>query len=117
MAAHKISKRTGEHYLWGDGCDGWHLVKNPELSVIHERMPAGTGEVRHYHNRSTQYFFVLSGIATIEIAGEEVILHPQEGVEIPPLTAHQMFNKSEEAIEFLVISQPTTRGDRVSIEE
>jgi len=44
--AKTISKLTAEHYLWGNGCDGWHLVKNPQLSVIQELTPAGTAEVR-----------------------------------------------------------------------
>ena len=78
-------------------------------------MPAHTSEERHYHQRSRQFFFVLSGTATLEVNDEEITLGPQEGVEVPPLTPHQMFNKSEEAIEYMVISQPTTRGDRVSV--
>jgi mannose-6-phosphate isomerase-like protein (cupin superfamily) len=112
----KISKYNAEHYLWGENCDGWHLVKSQEVSVIHERMLAGTSEVRHYHNHSRQFFFVLSGVATIEINGEEFILHPHEGVEVPPLTPHQMCNKSKTEIEFLVISQPTSKGDRVLVD-
>jgi mannose-6-phosphate isomerase-like protein (cupin superfamily) len=111
-----ISKHTAEHYIWGEKCDGWHLVKNQELSIIHERMPANTSEVKHFHQQARQFFYVLSGIATIEVGGEEVILNPQEGVEVPPLVPHQMFNKSNDEIEFLVISQPTSKGDRVLAE-
>jgi hypothetical protein len=48
----KISKYSAEHYLWGDHCDGWHLVKNQDLSIIHERMPANTSEIKHYHQHS-----------------------------------------------------------------
>lgn len=48
----KISKEHAEHYNWGNQCDGWHLVKNNELSVIHERMPANTTEVSHYHQQA-----------------------------------------------------------------
>lgn len=112
----KISKHSAEHYIWGDNCDGWHLVKNNDLSVIHEKMPANTSEVRHYHQQSRQFFFVLSGTATIEIEGKEMVLHPQEGVEVPPLVPHQMFNKSNEEVEFLVISQPISKGDRIVVE-
>lgn len=110
----KISKQTAEHYRWGNDCDGWHLVKNKELSVIHERMPAGTSEERHYHNQARQFFFVLFGTATIEINGERIILNAEEGVEISPLIPHQMRNESNQDVEFLVISQPTSRGDRVN---
>lgn len=113
----KISKQNAEHYTWGDICDGWHLVKNKELSVIHERMPAKSSEVRHFHNQARQFFFVLSGTATLEVNGERIILNSQEGVEIAPLTPHQMINDSNKDVEFLVISQPTSKGDRVLTEE
>jgi mannose-6-phosphate isomerase-like protein (cupin superfamily) len=49
------------------------------MSVIYERMPPGTEETRHYHERARQFFFVLSGVATMEIAGQTVELHPLEG--------------------------------------
>jgi len=109
-----ISKDTAEHYSWGDGCDGWHLVKQAELSVIHERMPAGTAEVHHYHERARQFFFVLSGEAVLEINQQRQIIHALQGAEVPPGVPHQIFNRSGADVEFLVISQPTTRGDRVS---
>jgi mannose-6-phosphate isomerase-like protein (cupin superfamily) len=71
-----VSRENAEHYVWGGICDGWHLVKRADLSVIHERMPPGACEVRHYHNRSRQFFFVLSGTATLEINGEQDIELP-----------------------------------------
>ncbi|SDY02821.1 cupin domain-containing protein [Paenibacillus sp. CF384] len=111
----KVSKQNAEHYVWGDVCDGWHLVKNGTLSIIHERMPAGASEVRHYHEQSRQFFFMLSGTATLEVDGVPVVLAPQEGVEVPPLTPHQMLGSTTEPVEFLVISSPTTRGDRVTL--
>ena len=55
-----ISRETAELYTWGNGCDGWHLVKDPSLSVIEERMPPGTSEVRHYHQRAQQSLFCLA---------------------------------------------------------
>jgi len=109
-----ISKDTAEHYSWGDGCDGWHLVKQTELSVIYERMPPGTAEVRHYHQQARQFFFVLSGEATLELDRKRQSIHPFQGVEVPPSIQHQIFNCSSADVQFLVISQPTTRGDRVS---
>jgi len=111
----KISKQYAEHYNWGNQCDGWHLVKNNELSIIHERMPAKTAEVNHYHHQAQQFFFVLSGTATIDIAGKISVLQKNEGIEVPPLTPHQMRNDSEDDVEFLVISQPNSRGDRTQL--
>jgi mannose-6-phosphate isomerase-like protein (cupin superfamily) len=110
-----ISKDTAQHYTWGDGCDGWYLVNQPGLSVIHERMPPGTAEVRHYHERARQLFFVLAGTATLEVAGVRETLGPQQALEVSPGVPHQMFNESDGDIDFLVISQPTTRGDRTNV--
>lgn len=111
----KINKRNAEHYTWGDQCDGWHLVNQQDLSIIHERMPPNTSEVRHYHTKSRQFFFVLTGTATLEINEFIENVTPLEGVEVPPHVAHQMMNRSDEDVEFLVISQPTSKEDRVQI--
>jgi mannose-6-phosphate isomerase-like protein (cupin superfamily) len=56
---------------------------------------------------------VLSGTATLEIAGVRQVLRVPEGLEVPPEVPHQMSIESDEAIEFLVVSQPTGHGDRV----
>ena len=72
-----ISKETAEHYRWGEACDGWHLVKSQTLSVIQELVPPGCSEVQHYHERSEQFFFILSGIATLNINGVSHQLMPQ----------------------------------------
>ncbi|MNP66338.1 Cupin domain protein [compost metagenome] len=82
--------------------------------MIHERMSPGTAEVRHYHSVSRQFFFVLTGKASLEADGELVELNPHEGLEIPPGVPHQMMNRSEEETEFLVISTPPSRGDRIT---
>lgn len=112
-----ISKDSAEHYTWGAGCDGWRLVDQPGLSVIHERVPPGAFEVLHFHQQARQFFFVLAGIATLELNGIRETLGPHQGIEIPPGTTHQLLNLSHRDIEFLVISQPTTRGDRIVVGE
>jgi len=107
-----ISKANAEHYIWGDGCDGWHLVKNPQLSVIQERMPAGTAEARHFHHRAQQFFYILAGTAVMEVDGRPTTMTAGEGMWIPAGTSHQMRNDSGDEVHFLVISQPPSHGDR-----
>lgn len=107
-----IDNSNAEHYVWDDNCDGWHLLKSAELSVIHERMPPGTSEIRYLHNRSRQFFFVLSGMIVIEIAGQKKELQALQGEEISPGNPHQVFNTSDDYAEFLVISQPPSHNDR-----
>jgi mannose-6-phosphate isomerase-like protein (cupin superfamily) len=111
-----ISKQNAEHYIWGQQCDGWRLVDETGQSIIHERMPADTSETRHYHDCAKQFFFVLSGVMTIEVDGEHHTLGPHEGIEVMPKHPHQVFNHSDGDIEFLVISQPNTKGDRIAVE-
>lgn len=112
-----ISKHQAEHYVWGAACDGWHLVKQSEISVIQESMPPGTQEVRHSHRRSRQFFFVLSGEATFEVDGRKETIGRHEGLEIPPGVTHQIFNASASSLEFLVISTPPSHGDRVETDD
>jgi mannose-6-phosphate isomerase-like protein (cupin superfamily) len=109
-----ISIQTAEHYTWGQGCDGWHLVRTPELSVIQERMPDGASEVRHLHVRARQFFFVLSGQLTIELEGTRYEVGAGEGLEIPPGWAHQVVNESGGDTSFIVVSQPPSHGDKLA---
>lgn len=85
------------------------------MSVIAERVPPGASESRHYHATARQFFYILSGKAVIEIEGADVALSEGQGIEIAPAVRHQFRNKSEEDVHFLVISHPTTRGDRVEV--
>jgi mannose-6-phosphate isomerase-like protein (cupin superfamily) len=113
MSLQTVSRSRAEHYTWGDACDGWHLVKQESLSVIEERMPPGTSEVRHYHKLAQQFFYILSGEASMEVDGETLTLRCCEGLHIPPGVPHRIRNVSKESLEFLVISQPRSHGDRV----
>ena len=110
-----ISKENAEHYVWGENCDGWYLVNRQDMLVIHEQMPPGTAEKRHYHSISRQFFFVLKGELTMELEGEKHHIGAQQGLEIPPEAKHQARNETEFPVEFIVISHPTTRGDRTDL--
>jgi mannose-6-phosphate isomerase-like protein (cupin superfamily) len=104
-----------EHYLWGNGCDGWHLVKHDDISIITERVSAGESEQRHYHAYSRQFFYILAGEAVIEVDGENKILQAQQGIEIAPGVVHQFRNESNSEVTFLVVSVPKSHGDRVEV--
>jgi len=115
LAMNKVSVDTAEHYNWAGACDGWHLVKTAEVSVIQERVPPGKSETRHYHNASRQFFFVLDGEAIIEVDTEIVRLGKHEGLEIPLGLAHQFRNDTASDVVFLVVSTPPSHGDRVDV--
>jgi mannose-6-phosphate isomerase-like protein (cupin superfamily) len=112
---HPIDRSTAEHYKWGDVCDGWHLVKRTDMSVIAERVPPGASEVRHFHSAARQFFYILRGCAVIEMGGERIALSEGQGVEVAPGIPHQFLNESSADVHFLVISHPSAKGDRFEI--
>jgi hypothetical protein len=56
-----VNRPNVEHYTWSNGCDGWHLIKRDDLSIITERVPAG--ESLHY------YFLQLFISSPTDLAG------------------------------------------------
>jgi mannose-6-phosphate isomerase-like protein (cupin superfamily) len=111
-----ISATSAEHYTWGDGCDGWFLLKSAGFHVIEERMPPGKVEKRHYHQRAEQLFYVLAGELTMKINDNSVRVRAREAVRVSAGEVHQAANESGAAVEFLVISCPPSHGDRTNVE-
>ena len=110
-----VSTANAERYMWGEGCGGWHLLRSPGLSIIQERVPSGKGEVRHYHEKAEQFFYVLSGIATMETDKGVFEIGPDHGMHIAPGISHRLSNRGESDLVFLVCSAPMAHGDRVII--
>ena len=112
MPTRIVDTSNAEHYTWGIDCNGWHLVKGEELSVIEERMPPGCSEERHSHAKSRQFFFVLEGELTLEVEHHDFVIANGKGVEVHPGQAHTAINRSQADVRMLVISQPPSHGDR-----
>jgi mannose-6-phosphate isomerase-like protein (cupin superfamily) len=49
----------------------------------------------------------------MEVDGENHLLAAGSGIHILPGTRHQIRNPSSGPVRFLVISQPSSRGDRI----
>ncbi len=105
--------KNAEHYTWGDGCDGWHLVKSDSLSVIQETMPPKTKEKTHFHTLSQQFFYVLGGSLSIKFHNGHCQLEKGEGYHVKAGVKHQVENNSDSPVNFLVISEPNTKNDRI----
>lgn len=110
-----MSITNAEHYVWGEVCEGWHLLKSENLSVIQERVPAGSCEVKHFHKNAEQFFYVLSGVATMILASSTETLAAGQGIHIAPGDAHQLCNNGSDELIILVISTPPSHGDRVVV--
>jgi mannose-6-phosphate isomerase-like protein (cupin superfamily) len=111
-----VSTESAEHYTWGDGCNGWFLLKSAGFHVIEERMPPGAAEQRHYHSRSEQLFYVLKGELTMRIEGRLLRAKAREAVRVANGEVHQAANEGSAEVEFLVISCPPSHGDRTNVD-
>ena len=87
------------------------------MSIIEESMPPNTSEVKHYHNKAQQFFYILKGNAVFELDNTTLHIGEREGIYIGRQVIHQIRNEGSTDLEFLVISEPTSKGDRVIIEQ
>jgi len=109
-----VNTGNSEHYDWGINSEGWHLLKSESLSIIEENVPPNESEERHYHNEAQQFFYVLTGIASLELNGSVFEIPAGSGIHVPAKEPHQLMNRSSKNLRFLVISQPKSHGDRES---
>ena len=58
-------------------------MKSESLSIIQERVPFSCSEARHFHTKAEQCFFILSGIAIMELEGEVYIINVNMGGIFP----------------------------------
>ncbi|HRY00745.1 MAG: cupin domain-containing protein [Rhodanobacteraceae bacterium] len=107
-----LDSSNAPHYRWGADCDGWRLLDEPGLSVIEEQVPPGAAEQRHHHATSRQFFYVLDGVATLEIDGTVLRIAVGQGAQVAPGQRHRLSNDEAKPLRFLLCSAPNTRGDR-----
>jgi len=110
-----VSRSSARHYPWGTGCHGWHFLERDDVSVILEEVPPGASELRHYHESSRQFFFILAGTASFELDGRHITLAAEEGIEVAPRIPHRLVNASDGVLRFLVVSMPKSHGDRIVV--
>jgi mannose-6-phosphate isomerase-like protein (cupin superfamily) len=112
-----IDSQSATKYTWGNECISAILVDSAQLSVKEERMPPNTKEHLHFHNHAQQFFYILQGVATFYIAHEIFTVKQHQGIHIEPSLKHYIENGMEQELVFLVISQPSTHGDRTEVIE
>jgi mannose-6-phosphate isomerase-like protein (cupin superfamily) len=112
-----INTGNAKHYRWGDDkCDGWFLMERHDLNVIEERVPPGACEKRHYHQKSTQVFYILRGHAVMERDGIRYEMNEGDSIVVDPGVSHMFMNAGKADVMFLVVSSPESHGDRVEVE-
>jgi mannose-6-phosphate isomerase-like protein (cupin superfamily) len=112
-----VSKQHAlKQYSWGKAASAWNLVDKESLSVKLEHMPPGEEEQLHYHQHAQQFFYILKGTALFEIEGEHTEVSEEQGFHISPKQKHRIMNRGEQALEFILCSQPSTSDDRINLD-
>ncbi len=64
----------------------------PEALELECEWQPGTAPPTHWHPRQHEHFEVLDGELTVVLAGDERVLRAGDALDIPPRTAHCMWN-------------------------
>jgi len=75
-------------------------------SLAEATLPVGGCTTRHYHPRTEEIYFILSGQGEMEIAGDKSGVGPGDAIGIPPGAAHQITNTGTEPLKFLCCCAP-----------
>ena len=110
-----INEGLAEHYTWGNNCEGSHLIKTNNLSVIQQRMLPNSTETSHYHTKAEQFFFILSGIGTMAFNKCVFTIPTNSGIYKPAGSKHRLSNQHNTDLVFTVTSTPPSHGDRIEI--
>lgn len=69
-------------------------------------LPSSHSSAPHYHKVSDESYWILSGVATLNIDGNIFELTSGEAVLIQPMEVHQISNQTDETLIFLAVCVP-----------
>lgn len=81
------------------------------LSLAEATLAPGQATERHRHEAAEEVYFVLEGIAEMELDGETGVLHPGDAVPIPAGCRHRIANPGPGTLRFLCACSPPYRHE------
>ena len=104
-----IKTETGNTLVELVGTFNGHI--DPNLSLAHISIPAGSSDPKHFHKKLTEVYYVLQGNGKLEMEGKVAEVKTGHCVYIPPLTEHRLINDSEQPLIILAICGPAWKPD------
>jgi len=78
-----------------------------DFSLMERRLPpAGRRPPPHRHTNCSEAYFVLNGLVSVVVEGEEILVGPEAFILIPRGTAHTFGNAGDDEARLLVIHAP-----------
>jgi mannose-6-phosphate isomerase-like protein (cupin superfamily) len=66
----------------------------------------GIRTAAHYHPKTEEIYYILSGTGTMHLEGEEKTVGPGDAIAIPPGAVHWIENRASEDLVFLCACSP-----------
>jgi mannose-6-phosphate isomerase-like protein (cupin superfamily) len=80
-------------------------------SLAEARLPIGGATTEHYHARTEEIYFILSGTGRMRVEGEERPVKPGDAIAIPPGHRHKLWNTGPEPLRLLCCCAPAYEHD------
>jgi mannose-6-phosphate isomerase-like protein (cupin superfamily) len=99
-----------------DGSEIRELLAHRNSSIRHQslaeaRVAPGQTTTPHYHPRTEEIYYILSGEGKMRIGDELRRVGPGDAVAIPPGQTHQITNAGDETLKFLCCCAPGYEHD------
>ncbi len=75
-------------------------------SLAEARLPSGASTTPHYHPRTEEIYYIISGRGRMRIDGNTRDVGPGDAIAIPPGQTHQITNTGAEPLVFLCCCAP-----------
>ena len=87
-------------------------------SLAEARLPVGASTTPHYHPKTEEIYYILSGTGQMRIGSETSTIRPGDAIAIPPGQTHRITNTGPEPLIFLCCCAPGyEHSDTVLVEE
>jgi mannose-6-phosphate isomerase-like protein (cupin superfamily) len=86
-------------------------------SLAEAVVQVGCATDEHYHSKSEEIYYILSGIGEIRVDGETAPVKPGDAIALPPECAHKIWNRGDCELVFLCLCVPSYEHDDTVITE
>jgi len=118
-----INISTTEAFITKDGSEIRELLANrnsciENQSLAEARLPLGATTTAHYHPRTEEIYYILSGRGRMQIDDDARDVAQGDAIAIPPGARHQITNTGDEQLVFLCCCAPGyEHADTVLVDE
>lgn len=80
-------------------------------TLAEARLPVGVGSTPHYHVKTEEIYYILSGRGLMRVDDEVRPVGPGDAIAIPPGAPHQITNSGDDVLKFLCCCAPGYEHD------